>query len=114
MLTTAGNGRLTRDVQLRTTQSGKRVATVSVASDRRDRQAEPVYVDLILWDAHAEAAARHLVKGQAVTFSGRLDLRSYQSNSGDQRVAIEIHNADLEYGPRPHGPQKDHEDRTHA
>ena len=41
MITLTGNGRLTRDVQLRTTHSGKTVATISVASDRRDRNAPP-------------------------------------------------------------------------
>ena len=41
MLTITGNGRLTRDVALRTTHSGKTVATISVASDRRDRDAQP-------------------------------------------------------------------------
>lgn len=100
MLTTAGNGRLTRDVELRSTRSGKSVATVSVASDRRHRKADPLYVDLILWEGQAEAAAEHLVKGQAVTFSGRLEARPYQTSSGEKRVAIEIHNVDLEYGPR--------------
>ena len=103
MLTTAGNGRLTRDVELRSTRSGKSVATVSVASDRRDRRADPVYVDLILWEGQAEAAAEHLVKGQAVAFSGRLEPRPYQTSSGEQRVAIEIHNVDVEYGPRARG-----------
>jgi single-strand DNA-binding protein len=103
MLTTTGNGRLTRDVELRSTRSGKSVATVSVASDRRDRRADPVYVDLILWERPAEAAAEHLVKGQAVAFSGRLEPRPYQTSSGEWRVAIEIHNVDVEYGARPRG-----------
>jgi single-strand DNA-binding protein len=103
MLTLTGNGRLTRDVELRGTRSGKSVATVSVASDRRDRNSDPVYVDLILWEGQAEAAAQHLVKGQAVTFSGRFEPRPYQTSSGEQRVAIELHNVDLEYGARPRG-----------
>ena len=103
MLTLTGNGRLTRDVELRSTCSGKSVATVSVASDRRDRKADPVYVDLILWEGQAEAAAQHLVKGQAVAFTGRLEPRPYQTSSGEQRVAIEVHNVDLEYGARPRG-----------
>ena len=103
MLTLTGNGRLTRDVELRSTRSGKSVATVSVASDRRDRKSDPVYVDLILWEGQAEAAAEHLVKGQAVTFSGRFEPRPYQTSSGEQRVAIEVHNVDLEYGARPRG-----------
>ena len=77
MITLTGNGRLTRDVELRTTHSGKTVATISVASDRRDRSARPVYVDLIVWEAQATAAAEHLVKGQAVSFTGRFEPREY-------------------------------------
>jgi single-strand DNA-binding protein len=75
-LTLTGNGRLARDVELRSTHGGDSVATVRMASDRRDRQADPVYVDLILWRGQAEAAAAHLVKGQAVGFSGRFEPRA--------------------------------------
>jgi single-strand DNA-binding protein len=105
MLTLTGNGRLTRDVQLRTTHSGKTVATISIASDRRDRHAEPVYLDLILWQAQATAAAEHLIKGQAVSFSGRLEPRQYMTSSSDQRVALELHGVDIEYGTKPRSDQ---------
>jgi single-strand DNA-binding protein len=101
MITLTGHGRLTRDVQTRTTHSGKTVATISVASDRRDRDAQPVYVDLIVWQAQATAAAEHLVKGQAISFSGRFEPREYVTSSGDQRVALELHGVDIEYGPKP-------------
>ena len=101
MITLTGNGRLTRDPQLRTTHSGKTVATISVASDRRDRSADAIYVDLIVWEAQATAAAQHLVKGQAVSFSGRFEPREYVTQSGDQRVALELHGVDLEYGAKP-------------
>ena len=101
MLTITANGRLTREVELRSTPSGKSDATVSVASDRRDRSADPVYVSLILWEGQAEAAAKHLVKGQAVTFSGRLEPREYTTRDGRHGVALEVQNVDLEYGPRP-------------
>jgi single-strand DNA-binding protein len=103
MLTLTGNGRLTRDVQLRTTHSGKTVGTISVASDRRDRDAQPVYLDLIVWQAQAAAAAQHLVKGQAVSFSGSCEPRQYVTNTGDQRVTLELHGVDIEYGPKPRG-----------
>ncbi|HEX5927086.1 MAG TPA: single-stranded DNA-binding protein [Baekduia sp.] len=76
MLTINGNGRLTRDPELRSTRSGKSVATISVASDRRDRRADPIYVDLVLWEGHAEAAAQHLVKGQSVAFSASRPARA--------------------------------------
>ena len=101
MITLAGHGRLTRDVALRTTHSGKTLATIAVASDRRDRNAEPIYLDLIVWEAQATAAGEHLIKGQAVSFSGRLEPRPYVTSSGDQRVALELHGVDIEYGPKP-------------
>ena len=105
MITLSGNGRLTRDVQLRSTSSGKTVATLSVASDRRDRTAQPVYLDLIVWQAQATAAAEHLVKGQAVSFSGRFEPRQYTTSAGENRVAHELHGVDIEYGPKPRGDQ---------
>ncbi len=100
MLILTGNGRLTRDVVLRSTRSGKSVATVSIASDRRDRNADALYVDLIVWEAQAQAAAEHLFKGQGVAFSGRFEPRAFQTNTGEQRVAIEVHGVDLEYRAR--------------
>jgi single-strand DNA-binding protein len=105
MITLTGHGRLTRDVTVRTTHSGKTVATISVASDRRDRDAGPVYIDLIVWQAQATAAAQHLVKGQAVSFAGRFEPREYVTNSGENRVALELHGVDLEYGPKPRAEQ---------
>ena len=110
MLTINGNGRLTRDPELRSTRSGKSVATVSVASDRRDRRADPIYIDLVLWEAQAEAAAQHLVKGQSVAFSGRFEPRPYQTSSGEDRVALEVTNVDLEYGPKARGADGDEPD----
>jgi single-strand DNA-binding protein len=112
MITITGNGRLTRDVQLRSTHSGKRVATISVASDRRDRQAPALFVDLIVWEGQAEAAAEHLVKGQAVSFCGRFDPREYTASSGEKRLALEIHDVAIEYGPKPRS--ADHDPRTAA
>jgi single-strand DNA-binding protein len=101
MLTITGNGRITRKPELRTTTSGKTVTTVSVASDRRSRDEEPIYVDLILWEAQAEAAAKHLVKGQAVSFSGRPDTRAYSRSDGEAGAALEVHAVELEYGAKP-------------
>ena len=105
MITITGNGRLTRDVQLRNTHSGKSVATITVASDRRDRQAPALYVDLVVWEGQAEAAAKHLVKGQSVSFSGRFNPREYTTTAGDKRLALEVHDVAIEYGPKPRGVQ---------
>ncbi len=87
--------------ELRSTTTGKAVTTVSVASDRRDRDADPVYVDLVLWEGQAEAAVKHLIKGQAVAFTGRFEPRTYETKDGEDRVALEVIGVDLEYGAKP-------------
>lgn len=107
MITITGNGRLTRTVELRSTQRGKSVATDSVASDRRDRQAPAIFVDLVVWERQAEAAAEHVVKGQAVSFSGRFEPREYTTSSGETRLALEVHDVAIEYGPKPRAAEPD-------
>ena len=72
MLTLTGNGHLTRDVELCTTRSGKHVTTVSVASDRRDRQADPLYVDLIVWEGQASSLPRRCGRAGVRRLPGRL------------------------------------------
>ena len=57
MVTLTGNGGLTKDPELRHTGTGEAVATVSVACSRRDRDADPVYVELVLWETQAELAS---------------------------------------------------------
>jgi single-strand DNA-binding protein len=103
MLTLSGSGHLTRAPELRSTDSGKAVTTVSVASSRRDRDADPICVDLVLWERQAEAAVEHLVKGQAVAFSGRLEPRPWTTQDGKDRLALELRGVDLEYGAKPRG-----------
>lgn len=103
MITITGNGRLTRDPELRSTQSGKSVTTLSVASDQRGERDQTIYVDLVLWERAAEAAAEHLVKGQAVAFTGRLKLRTWKDREDNTRTSVEVHGVDLEYGAKPRG-----------
>lgn len=103
MLTLTGNGRLTRKPELRQTSSGAAVTTVAIASTRRGSDDDPIYVDLVLWDAQAAFAVEHLVKGQAVTFAGRLEPRPWTDREGNQRVALEVHGVELEYGAKPRG-----------
>ena len=74
---------------------------MSVACGRRDRDADPVYVELVLWDKQAELAAQHLVNGQQVAFLGRLDPQPWTSRDGVERLSLEVHGVELEYGTKP-------------
>ena len=60
-------GRLTKDVDLRTTQSGKSVASFTVAVDRMDEGAD--FIDCVAWGKTAENMQRYLSKGSKVLSS---------------------------------------------
>lgn len=102
MITITGNGHLTRTPELRHTNNGKAVTTLTIASHGRTRDAQPDYLDLILWETQAQAAAQHLTKGQAISFTaGRPSARGYQRNNGNPAAVLEVHNVTLEYGAKP-------------
>ena len=94
-------GRLTRDVELRTTQSGVNVASFTVAVDRdfggRDggeRQTD--FIDCVAWRQTGEFVSKYFRKGSMIVVSGRLQSRKWQDRDGNNRTSWEI-NADNVY-----------------
>ena len=94
-------GRLTRDPELRTTQSGVSVTSFTVAVDRdfggRDggeRQTD--FVDCVAWRQTGEFVSKYFHKGSMIVVSGRLQSRKWQDREGNNRVNWEI-NADNVY-----------------
>ena len=86
-------GRLTKDIELRTTNAGKKVATVSIALNR-GKNAQGVdlgadYPTVQLWEKMAEMAAKWFRKGDGITVVGRLQTRSWDDN-GVKRFATEV------------------------
>ena len=93
-------GRLTRDPELRSTKSGKPVANMRLAVSRRDRDAAPVYVDVVAYDGLAEVCAEHLEKGRQVAVSGRLDYQQWE-HEGQRRSKHEVIAAEVDFLARP-------------
>ncbi len=93
-------GRLTRDPELRSTGSGKPVANMRLAVSRRDRDAAPVYVDVVAYDGLAEVCAEHLEKGRQVAVSGRLDYQQWE-HEGQRRSKHEVIAAEVDFLARP-------------
>ena len=88
-------GRLTRDPELRYTQSQVPVASFTVAVDRdfsgRDggeRQTD--FINCSAWRSTAEFISKYFHKGSMIVVSGRLQIRSYQDRDGNNRTAAEI------------------------
>lgn len=89
-------GRITRDIELRKTQSGAAVATFSLAVDRDyqpkdggDKIAD--FFTVTVWSGLAEFCAKYLGKGRMVVVTGDMQSRKYQDKDGNNRTAWEIH-----------------------
>ena len=88
-------GRLTRDPELRYTQSQLPVVSFRVAVDRdfggRDggeRQAD--FIDIVAWRSTAEFVSKFFTKGSMAVISGRLQMREWTDRDGNKRTSAEV------------------------
>jgi len=102
-------GRLTRDPEVRTTQTGQTVATVGLATSHRwsdksgQRQEKTEFHSVVLWGKLAEIAGQYLVKGQECYFEGRLQTRAFVGKDGQERKTTEIVGENMQMGSKPSG-----------
>lgn len=83
-------GRLVADPQHRMTQTGKGVANLRVAVDRKGREKESDFFDVTAWGQTADFVCTYLNKGRLVAIQGRLQVRTYNDKEGAERKAFEI------------------------
>src|SRR3972149_1618590 len=88
-------GNLTREIDLKYTQSGTAVTDVGMAvNDRRKNQAgewidETTFIDVTLWGRTAEVASEYLSKGSQVLIEGRLKLDTWETE-GQKRSKLRV------------------------
>ena len=86
-------GRLTKDPELRRTQSGHAVSSFSIACDRDysgDGGKETDFLDIVAWRSTAEFVSKYFTKGRMAVVSGRLQIRSWTDKDGNGRRSAEI------------------------
>lgn len=87
-------GRLTRDPELRTTNSGKSVVEFSIAVNKRfkptDGGPDADFFRCKAWGSTAEFVENYLSKGRLVAVDGRLETRKWTDNEGNNRAIIEV------------------------
>lgn len=88
-------GRLTRDPELRRTQSGTAVASFSLAVDRdfKDKQTgerATDFIDVVAWRSTAEHVSRHFSKGRMAVVVGSLQIRAWEDKEGNKRRTAEV------------------------
>lgn len=102
-------GRLTADLELRTTATGQSVTNFGLATNRywvdKDgkRKEETDFHNIVLWGKQAEVASQYLKKGSLAYIEGRLQTRTWQDREGQNRKTTEIVAERIQFGPRPSG-----------
>jgi single-strand DNA-binding protein len=83
-------GNLTRDPEIRYTQSGKGVTKFTLAVNNPRNKEETTFVDIVAWDRLGETCNTYLKKGSNCLVEGRLVIRSYDDKDGNKRKATEV------------------------
>lgn len=86
-------GRLTADPELRATQSGKSVASFSLAVDRdfqQNGEKQADFISVVAWGKTAEFIDKHFRKGRMIAVVGRIQTRTYTDKDGNKRKATEV------------------------
>ena len=87
-------GRLTRSPELRRTQSGKAVTSVTLAVDRdfkgQNGEKETDFIDIVAWGNTAEFLCNYFSKGRMTVVEGRLQIRDWTDKDGGKRRSAEI------------------------
>ena len=87
-------GRLTRDPELRRTQSGTPVTSFSLAVDRdfksQSGEKETDFIDVVAWRGTAEFVCNYFTKGRMAVVEGRLQIRDWTDRDGGKRRSAEV------------------------
>ncbi len=88
-------GRLTNDIELKSTPAGVPVATFSIAVNRRFQSKETAqqqtdFFNVTAWRGTAEFVSRYFHKGSSICVIGSLQNRSWTDNNGQKRYATDI------------------------
>lgn len=87
-------GRLTRDPDLRRTQSGTAVASFTLAVDRdftnQDGSRDTDFIPCVAWRNTGEFVGKYFTKGSMAVVTGRIQVREYTDKDGSQKRITEI------------------------
>lgn len=87
-------GRLTKDPELKYSQSGVAVANFTLAVDRSfknaDGEKEVDFIPVVVFKKQAENCANYLGKGRLVAIEGRIQVRTYEAKDGGKRWVTEV------------------------
>ena len=87
-------GRVTKDIDLRTTTTDKSITTFTLAVNRDFKNAEGNYdadfITCVAFDQKAEIISRYIHKGDRIAIVGKLNTRTWDKSDGSKGYATEI------------------------
>lgn len=83
-------GRLTADVELKTTQNGFPVCSFTVAVTREANREETDFINCVAWRNTAEFINKYFGKGSSILVIGAIQTRNWTDNNGNKRTATEL------------------------
>lgn len=94
-------GNLTKDPELRATQSGVSVCNFSIAVNRRFKDADgnqqTDFFNIVAWRQTADICGKFLMKGKKVAVVGSIQTRTYEAQDGSKRTAFDIVADEVEF-----------------
>jgi len=83
-------GRLTKDPEIRYTQTNKAVCSFTLAVNRRFKKDEADFINCQAWDKTAEFISKYMAKGQQIAVVGRIQTRTWDDNDGKKHYVTEV------------------------
>lgn len=87
-------GRLTRDAEIKTLSTGKKIANFTVAVDREYKDADgnkiTDFIPCLAWSPTAELIEKYFKKGDAIGIVGRLESRDYTDKDGNHKTFYSV------------------------
>ncbi|MBF0170930.1 MAG: single-stranded DNA-binding protein [Nitrospinae bacterium] len=88
-------GNLTRDPELRYTQSGMAIAKFGLAVNERFKQGDDWkekvnFIDIVVWGKQGENCSEYLSKGRQAGIEGRLSYSTWETEDGQKRSKLEV------------------------
>lgn len=83
-------GRITKDLELKTTTSGKSVCSFDIAVTRKFNKEITDFIPCVAWDKTCETMCKFVKKGQLIAIDGSLYTRKYEDKNGNNRTAYEV------------------------
>lgn len=102
-------GRITSDLELKTTPTGREVLSFGMATNRswKDqsgaKQEKTDWHNIVFWGKQASVIAQYCVKGQELYVEGRLETRTWDDADGKKNYRTEIIGDTFEFGAKPGG-----------